>query len=172
MLLRRILCPALSLWLAATLWAETPAVPDPIEGVWLGTITAPQDTVADIGLEFFRTKRSTLVFRLNFPDMFTYAVTFMIPVEADGHGHYAITPAFNTKLQLEGDQLRGTFGLAELLLTLKRGGAFLPKPVAPHHPAAPAPLWKFASATAATLSSPRPATSIPRGPRSRSPSLS
>lgn len=121
-----------------------PTVTDPIEGVWLGNITAPQGTVADIGLEFFRTKRGTLVFRMNFPDMFTYAVPFMIPVESDGHGNYAITPAFNLKLHLDGDRLAGTFGLGQLPLELKRGRQFPPKPAAPPHPAAPAPLWKFA----------------------------
>ena len=129
--------------LSALACAAPPTAPDPIEGVWLGTITAPQGTVADIGLEFFRTPRGTLVFKLNFPDMFTYAVPFMIPVEADGLGHYAITPAFNTKLRLEGSRLTGTFGPGELPLELQRGGAFPPKPAAPHHPAAPAPLWKY-----------------------------
>ncbi|MBI2516521.1 MAG: PQQ-like beta-propeller repeat protein [Opitutae bacterium] len=121
-----------------------PAVADPIEGVWLGTITAPQGTVADIGFEFFRTKHGTLVFRMNFPGMFTYAVPFMIPVETDGHGSYAITPAFNIRLRLDGARLSGTFGLGQLPLELKRGGQFPPKPVAPQYPAAPTPLWKFA----------------------------
>ena len=120
------------------------SAPDPIEGIWIGTVTAPQGTVADIGLEFFRTKRGTLIFKLNFPEMFTYAVPFMIPVEINGGGSYGITPAFNIKLQRDGDRLTGTFGLGQLPLELKRGGAFPPKPSTPQHPAAPAALWKFA----------------------------
>jgi len=130
--------------LLATSRAETPAGPDPIEGIGLGTVTAPQGTIADIGLGFFRSKRGTLVFRMNFPDMCTYAVPFMIPVESDGHGNYAITPAFNIKLHLSGDHLCGTLGLAKLPLALKRGGQFPPKPAAPHYPPAPALLWRFA----------------------------
>lgn len=131
--------------LAPLLRAENPAPSpaDPVEGVWLGTITAPQGTVADFGLEFFRTKRGTLVFKLNFPDMATYAVPFMIPVEADGHGHYAVTPNFDLKLTLVGDQLTGTFGLAALPVALHRGTAFAPPPAPPVWPAAPAPLWKY-----------------------------
>jgi len=131
------------LWLAAIGFAQpaAPAPRDPIEGVWTGTVTAPQGTVAEIGLEFFRTPRGTLIFKLNFPAMFTYAVTFAIPVEADGHGNYAITPAFDTHLHLDGDQLTGTFTLGRLPLVLHRGGTFPPKPPAPVHPAAPAPLW-------------------------------
>lgn len=122
--------------------ADLPA-PDPIEGTWTGTITPPQGGAAEFGLEFFRTKRGTLVFKLNFPDMFTYAAPFMIPVENSGNGDYAITPAFDMKLHLDGDRLTGTFGVARLPLNLRRGGAFAPKPPAPQHPPAPAPLWSF-----------------------------
>lgn len=145
MIPRRFLALLLLLLFALTTRAENPAPPpaDPVEGVWLGTITAPQGTVADFGLEFFRTKRGTLVFKLNFPDMATYAVPFMIPVEADGHGHYAVTPNFDLKLTLAGDQLTGTFGLAALPVALHRGHAFAPPPAPPNWPAAPAPLWKF-----------------------------
>ena len=116
---------------------------DPIEGIWTGTIKAPQGTVAEIGLDFFRTKRGTLVFKLNFPDMAAYAVPFMIPVETAGNGHYAITPNFNIVLDLAGDHLTGTFGLAKLPLELKRGGEFKLKPPLPSYPSAPALSWKF-----------------------------
>ena len=148
----RRITPLLLLGLAAGSWnfsfAQTPPpaappapVPDPIAGLWTGTVTAPQGTVAEIGFEFFRTPRGNLIFRLNFPAMFTYNVTFAIPVEADGHGNYAITPAFNTNLHLDGDRLSGTFALGQLPLELRRGGSFPPKPAAPAHPPAPAPLW-------------------------------
>lgn len=122
---------------------ETTPVRDPIEGVWLGTIKAPQGTIAEIGLEFFRTKRGTLVFKLNFPDMATHAVPFMIPVEADGHGHYAITPNFNIAVDLAGNRLTGTFGSARLPLEFSRGGEFPSKPTLPSLPPAPPLLWKF-----------------------------
>jgi len=138
-----LLLALLPVAMAADVPAETTAR-DPIEGVWLGTIAAPQGTVADIGFEFFRTKHGTLIFKLNFPDMFTYAVPFMIPVEVNGGGSYSITPAFAIKLRLDGARLTGTFGPGQLPLTLKRGGQFPPKPAPPRHPAGPAPLWKFA----------------------------
>lgn len=115
---------------------------DPIEGVWTGTVTAPQGTVAEIGFEFFRTRGGTLLFKLSFPEMFTYGAVLGVPVEADGHGGYAITPAIDTRLRLEGDALTGTFGAARLPLLLKRGGQPATKPAAPQHPAAPAPRWR------------------------------
>ncbi|MBS0664428.1 MAG: PQQ-binding-like beta-propeller repeat protein [Verrucomicrobia bacterium] len=130
----------LALGLAAILPA-LPAAPDPVEGAWRGTITAPQGTVADFGLEFFRTPRGTLVFRLYFPDMFTYAAPFMIPVEADGAGHYRIAPAFQLQLELKGDTLAGTFGSGRLPVILHRTASFPPKPAPVTHPAAPATVW-------------------------------
>lgn len=117
--------------------------PDPIEGVWTGTITAPQGDVAEIGLEFFRTPKGTLIFRMNFPAMFTYGATFRIPVVPDGQGGYAITPAFDIRLQLTGDALAGTFGTGRLPLALHRGGTFAPKPPLPEYPPAPAALWHY-----------------------------
>lgn len=133
---------------AAIAWAQapapfTPTPPDPIEGIWTGTITAPQGDVAEFGLEFFRTKRGNLIFRLNFPAMFTYNATFGIPVEAGSGGNYAITEAFTMKLHREGDQLTGTFGAGQLPLALTRGGKFPTKPADPAYPPAPAPLWKY-----------------------------
>lgn len=119
----------------------SPSRPDPIEGRWTGTVTAPQGTVAEIGFEFLRAKEGALIFKLNFPAMFTYAVTFGIPVEADGRGNYAITPAFNTSLHLAGDELSGTFALGRLPIKLRRGGEFSPAPPPPQYPAAPKPLW-------------------------------
>ena len=116
---------------------------DPVEGIWLGTIKSPQGTTAEIGLEFLRADRGTLVFSLHFPEMATYAVPFMIPVETDGKGHYAITPNFNIILDLAGDHLTGTFGRAKLPLELTRGGKFPAKPTPTLYPAAPRPLWKF-----------------------------
>ncbi len=129
-------------------WAQESAPPaaspthDPLEGCWTGTIIAPQGDVAEFGLDFFRSKRGTLIFRMQFPAMFTYNAVIPIPVEGDGQGNYAITEAFAIKLHREGDQLTGTFGPGLLPLALKRGGKFSEKPAAPVHPPAPAPLWR------------------------------
>lgn len=120
-----------------------PAAPDPIEGRWTGTIAPPQGGTAEFGLEFFRTERGKLAFRMNFPDALTFAAPFMLPVETAGDGHYAITPAFAIKLHRDADRLTGTFGAAQMPLELKRGGNWTEKPPAPRHPAAPAPLWSF-----------------------------
>ena len=70
-----------------------PPAPGPIEGIWTGTVTSPQGTSAELGLDFFRTPRGQLIFRLNFPEMFTYGVTFGIPVEHAAADDYAITAA-------------------------------------------------------------------------------
>ncbi len=144
-------CPArfLLTGLAAASWllfasAQTPPVTpaaDPIEGTWTGTVTAPQGTVAEIGFAFFRSKKGPLIFKLYFPSMFTYGVPTGVPVEADGHGNYAIVDAFDTYLHLDGDRITGTFALGKLPLVLKRGGHFSPAPPAPDYPTAPAPLW-------------------------------
>lgn len=117
--------------------------PDPIEGIWLGTITAPQGSTADIGFEFSRAKGGALTFKMNFPEMFTYAFPFTIPIDADGRGHYSILPVFDIELQLVGDRLIGTFGKGRLPLALKRGVQFSAALPAEHYPAPPAPLWKF-----------------------------
>ncbi|MFI5336092.1 MAG: PQQ-binding-like beta-propeller repeat protein [Opitutales bacterium] len=121
--------------------AASPA-PDPIEGRWTGTVASPQGTTAEIGLEFLRARDGTLIFRLNFPEMFTYGVTFGIPVNGDTQGNYAVVPAFDLRLHLSGDRLAGTFGPGRLPLALQRGGAWTPKPPAQVHPAAPAPRWR------------------------------
>ncbi len=124
--------------------ASRPAAvqPDPVEGVWAGTVTAPQGSVAELGLEFFRTKGGTLIFRLNFPEMFTHRVIFPIPVESDAAGNYTITPAFDLHLHRSDDRLTGTFGLGRLPVELHRGGSWPEPPPAPVHSAAPAPLWR------------------------------
>lgn len=124
--------------------AMTPAT-DPIEGVWTGTVTAPQGEAAEIGFEFGRTQRGTLALKVvHFPEMFTYAHPFVIPLEREGAAGYRITPAFNIVMQLEGDVITGTFAPGKLPLRLRRGGTFGAQPPAPAYPAAPAPLWSFA----------------------------
>jgi outer membrane protein assembly factor BamB len=156
---RRLLCSVLLPWyLGCTLFAlgllplvaaDNPAPlptvpPDPVEGVWTGTVKSPQGTVAELGLEFFRTKGGSLIFRLNFPEMFTYRVPFGIPVESSAAGDYTIIPAFDLHLHREGDRLAGTFGPGRLPVELLRGGSWSVSPPAPMHPSAPAPLWRAA----------------------------
>lgn len=125
--------------------ATPPPPPDAIEGVWVGTVSAPQGDEAEIGFEFSRSPRGTLIFgKLHFPAMFTYDFPFGIPVEIGGEGNYKVTPDFNIVLHLDGDALTGTFGIGQLPLELARGGTFSAKPATPTHPPAPAPLWSFA----------------------------
>lgn len=119
----------------------TPPLPDPIEGIWTGTIALPQGGSPEFGLAFVRREGGRLGFKMHFPDMVTYAAPIPAPVVNQGNGHYAID-AFAIKLHLEGDRLTGTFGRAELPLNLRRG-TFSPPPPAPHHPPAPAPRWTF-----------------------------
>lgn len=138
-----LLLLALTASCAACAADPAPAATDPIEGRWTGTIAPPQGGTAEFGLEFFRTKRGNLAFRMNFPDALTFATPFMIPVETAGDGNYAITPAFAVKLHRDGDNLSGTFGAAQLPLALHRGGTWTPRPPAPAYPAAPKPRWSF-----------------------------
>lgn len=130
----------LSLGLANFAWGQTPGAPgpDPIEGTWLGTVTAPQGS-AEIGFRFERNARGTLVYALQFPVMNAYGVKFGAPVGRDGAAY--TEPVFHSRLVLAGDRLAGTFGPGRLPVELVRGGGFTPAPLAPHYPAAPAPLW-------------------------------
>lgn len=133
-------------FVGAALAADSPTSPttpphDPIEGRWSGTIAAPQGTVEEFGLEFFRSKKGALIFRLNFPAMFTYAYPFGIPVEADAAGRYRIEPNFAIELTRAGNELTGTFGDGKLPLALHRGGEWSAIPPPPQHPPPPAPLW-------------------------------
>lgn len=116
---------------------------DPLEGIWTGSVAAPQGETAEIGFEFVRDERAALTFRLHFPAMFTHGAALGIPVSSDGAGNYSISPLFATKLRLEGERLTGTFTAAELPLDLTRGGTFSSRPATPAHPPAPAPAWRY-----------------------------
>lgn len=117
--------------------------PDPLEGAWTGTVTAPQGEVAGIGFEFYRSARGALTFRLHFPAMFTHGAPLGLPVEKDPAGHYTIPAPISAKLTLAGDHLTGTFTTAELPLDLHRGAAFPPPLPTPDHPPAPPALWRY-----------------------------
>lgn len=123
--------------------AAPPAIPapDPIEGIWTGTITAPQGTTEEFGLEFVRDPGGVLGFRMHFPAMFTYAFRFGLPVSVPEAGRYRITPHFDLDLVRRGDTLTGTFGAGKMPVVLHRGGTWSGKPPPPRHPVAPAPLW-------------------------------
>lgn len=118
--------------------------PDPIEGVWTGTVDSPQGETAAIGFEFLRDERGTLTFRFDFPAMFTHRAALGLPVETDGAGHYAITPTLGIRLQLKDDTLSGTFTSAALPLRLQRGGQLSSRPEMPVYPPAPSALWRYA----------------------------
>lgn len=133
--------PFLPLALAVTVAIRASAAPDPIEGRWTGTVSAPQGEVAEIGLHFQRDTRDALALRLHFPAMFTHDAPLGAAVETAGDGRYTL-PAFATELRLEGDRLTGTFTAAGLPLDLRRGGEFSPPPPEPVHPQGPTPLWQ------------------------------
>jgi outer membrane protein assembly factor BamB len=118
--------------------SPTPPAADPVEGTWLGIVTAPQGS-AEIGFKFARNAKGVLNFALYFPLMNTFGVTFDVPVAREGDVY--TEPVLNSRLQLQGDKLTGTFGPGKLPVALTRGGAFTPAPPAPKYPAGPAPLW-------------------------------
>ncbi|MDB6114800.1 MAG: bamB [Lacunisphaera sp.] len=117
--------------------AVAPA-PDPIEGDWLGTVTAPQGRT-EIGFGFHRGADGKLILTFHMPAMFAYGAQ-MGPFVEKEEGGYLVT-AFPAHLRLEGDRLTGTFGLSALPLELKRAGTFSVPPPEPAYPAAPAPQW-------------------------------
>jgi outer membrane protein assembly factor BamB len=112
--------------------------PDPIEGTWTGTVTAPQGS-ADIGFAFTRGSDGRLNLGFDMPAMFTHDARLGAAVRVE-NGIYTLLP-FSARLRLAGDKLTGTFGLSELPLELHRGGSFPAAPPPVVHPAAPSPLW-------------------------------
>jgi hypothetical protein len=92
----------------------TPA-PDPIEGVWCGSVTAPQGQ-AEIGFKFERTTVGRLVYALYFPIMNTYGARFEAPVMREGDRYSE--PVFQSQLRMRGDKITGTFGPGRLPLAL------------------------------------------------------
>jgi outer membrane protein assembly factor BamB len=138
---------ALGLWPFAAAQSSAGSAPDPIEGTWLGTVTAPQGAVEEIGFGFTRDAGGKLILTFHMPAMFTYGAKMGPYVEVE-NGGYFIAP-FDAHVRLDGDNLTGTFGLSHLPLALKRGGPFSAAPPVPAYPAAPAPLWsrQLSSAT-------------------------
>jgi len=119
--------------------AQQPSqAPDPVEGTWLGTVTAPQGT-AEIGFKFEPNAKGELNFALYFPLMNTFGAKFEVPVAR--HGDVYTEPVLKSELKLRGSTLTGTFGPGKLPVTLTRSGDFASAPAAPHFPAGPVPLW-------------------------------
>ena len=118
--------------------APPAAAPDPIEGNWLGTVTAPQGP-AEIGFGFARGADGKLLLTFHMPSMFAYGAKMGPYVEPEAGG-WVVTP-FPAHLRLDGDKLTGTFGLSQLPIELKRGGSFSAAPPVAVYPAAPAPVW-------------------------------
>ncbi|MEO6006297.1 MAG: PQQ-binding-like beta-propeller repeat protein [Opitutus sp.] len=112
------------------------AAPDDFLGIWTGEITAPNATTR-IGLNFLRSEKGISV-RMDFPEMFLHNVNFGPAQIEQGTLRF---PPFNLCLAIQGDELRGTFGLAGLPVQLRRGGEFSTAPLAPNLPPAPRPLW-------------------------------
>lgn len=125
---------AVALSAAATRAGE----PDPIEGIWTGTVTGPQGPTP-IGLGFTRGEGGALALSLDFPAMHTHGAKLGVPVEA--HDPRFAIPAFQIELTRADDRLTGTFASARLPLELRRGGSFTQPPPAPVFPAAPLPRW-------------------------------
>lgn len=110
--------------------------PDDFVGIWVGEITAP-NARTEIGLAFIRTEKGLLV-SLNLPEMFLYSVNFG-PAKIDGDT-FQLEP-LNLVVTHQGDTLTGTFAIAKLPVTLRRGGSFSKEPPSPTLPPAPAATW-------------------------------
>lgn len=137
--LLRVILATLSLAAAAGVRA-TPA-PHPLEGIWTGTVTAPQGE-AEIGFRFQRDAAGKLVLTMHMPVMHLYDQV-VGPYVEEHEGGYRI-PFLDTAWRLQGDTLTGTFALGRLPMRLTRGGAFSPRPPASAPPpAAPAAHWSY-----------------------------
>ncbi len=108
-------------------------------GVWQGEIIAP-NTTTSLGVAFIDTERGLLV-SLSLPEMFIYNVNFGAAEIRDGT--FELAP-LNLKLRRVGSELRGSFALAELPVTLRPGSAFPDAPEVEELPPAPAPRWQRA----------------------------
>ena len=118
--------------------------PDPIEGIWLGTITAPQGSTADIGFEFSRAKGGSahlqnelsgnVHLRISIHDtLSTRTVAAIIPS--------SLSLTSNCNLWATGSLARSArAGCPSRSSGVSKFSAALP---AEHYPAPPAPLWKF-----------------------------
>ncbi len=125
--------------LALPAHAETPPPRDPFEGVWTGTVTAP-DQSAEIGFAFTRGKHG-LNASFAMPAMFVHGMN-LGPAQISG-GTYAL-PELGVRLTLAGGKLTGTFANPLLRVELQRGDRLPAEPPAPVFPAGPAPAWSRA----------------------------
>jgi outer membrane protein assembly factor BamB len=112
---------------------------DPFEGVWVGQVTAPNESVA-IGFAFTPSDGG-LVASFYMPEMFVYGMG-LGPADVK-EGVYTFKP-LDTTLELSGQKLVGTFGISRLPVVLERGGHFSPEPPRRELPAAPKPAWSRA----------------------------
>ena len=119
--------------------ADNPPPRDPFEGVWLGTVTAP-DHRTEIGFAFTRGKQG-LNASFAMPGMFVTGMNLGPANIADRT--YAL-PDLGVKLTLADGRLTGTFANPLLRVELQRGDRFPAEPPAPVLPAGPAPVWSRA----------------------------
>lgn len=128
--------PFTSLLLAVTLGSTIAA--QPIEGLWTGTVDAPQGGEA-IALEIARTQSGRLVATMWMPVM--HVSGLRLGLADDGVGRFSIPP-LDTSMRIEGDALVGSFALGRLPIRLTRGGEIPAAPASPETPAGPAPAWQ------------------------------
>ena len=117
--------------------AGTPAK-DPIEGFWLGTVTAPQGQ-AEMGFQFRRSPKGQLVAFAFMPVMHLFGAPVSY-VKAAGNEY--VLEQLETRATLSEDTLRGTYAHAGLPFELRRVEKF-PEAAdgVPSFPAGPAPVW-------------------------------
>jgi outer membrane protein assembly factor BamB len=110
--------------------------PDDVAGIWTGRVLAPQGE-SEIGFAFKRTPRG-LTAAMYMPVMHV----FNLPLGPIGEAGSTFTiPPLDTTMQIQGDELIGTFALGRLPMELHRGGAFAPEPAPAVLPAGPNPRW-------------------------------
>ena len=124
--------------------AEEPvpaSTPNPFEGVWVGTVTSPNDQT-EIGFTFTRGKSGPgLNASFSMPAMFLHE--FQLGAAEIADGTYT-QPDFGAKLTLTDGRLVGTLGNPLLHVELHRGEALAAPSPAPDLPPAPPPAWTHA----------------------------
>lgn len=125
-----------SLLLGLSLLASQP----PIEGAWHGAVVAPQGPL-ELGFRFARLADGKIELSMHMPSMHLFDQK-VGPYAEEKDGGFAI-PMLDTFFKLEGGELRGTFGKAQLPMALRRGDQFSTAPATLVPAPAPPPLWEY-----------------------------
>lgn len=118
--------------------SATPAMRDPIEGLWLGTVEAPKERIR-IGFEFRRDSAGKLQARFTQPILNSFAVD---AGAVRREGDRVLVDDLKLALTLQGDTLTGTYPGVNAPANLHRADALPQAPDLPTVPTGAGPRWQ------------------------------